>query len=193
MCISRVSTPLTSILINSNKANLKKKCRISEIAKDDKRKFQRFGEPNVLYGKSVQEVERLLMEKGPLITSIQTSSEFKWAHKRLTNREQMFDPKNETDLLDFLTDTEKENFIINPRDCTKIPATASPEARHLIEKLNHQLILIGFGENNRGEQYWLLKNSWGPNSGDNGYLKVYKNDSDNVCGITRELIFVVDM
>ena len=51
-------------------------------------------------------------------------------------------------------------------------------------QLDHGVLLIGYGiENN--VSYWLVKNSWGTDWGENGYirLKMNINDSRGICGI----------
>lgn len=49
------------------------------------------------------------------------------------------------------------------------------------DNLDHGVLLVGFGiENNK--KYWLVKNSWGKDWGDNGYIKIAM-DNNNVCGV----------
>ncbi|CAN2390473.1 Belongs to the peptidase C1 family [Pristimantis euphronides] len=53
---------------------------------------------------------------------------------------------------------------------------------------NHAVIVVGYGtEHNEksGEDidYWLIRNSWGENWGDGGYVKIKRNA--NMCGITE--------
>lgn len=50
----------------------------------------------------------------------------------------------------------------------------------------HAIALIGWGKDKiKNREYWILRNSWGMDWGDNGYFKVYFNDLDSnnyVCG-----------
>ena len=44
--------------------------------------------------------------------------------------------------------------------------------------LNHAVVVVGYEPN-----YWIVKNSWGRNWGDSGYIYMARNQADN-CGIT---------
>lgn len=38
--------------------------------------------------------------------------------------------------------------------------------------MNRAALLIGCGTDDNGEDYWLIKNSWGQDWGENGYIRV---------------------
>lgn len=47
--------------------------------------------------------------------------------------------------------------------------------------LNHGVLAVGYGEN-----YWIVKNSWGASWGDKGYIKIaYKETGAGICGINQ--------
>ncbi|CAA7040911.1 unnamed protein product [Microthlaspi erraticum] len=54
--------------------------------------------------------------------------------------------------------------------------------------LDHAVTAVGYGESTNGTKYWILKNSWGPNWGENGYMRIQKDvkDKEGLCGLAMK-------
>jgi len=49
-------------------------------------------------------------------------------------------------------------------------------------QLNHSVQLVGYGSE-EGKDYWIVRNSWGTNWGEDGYIRILREDPENVrCG-----------
>jgi len=55
--------------------------------------------------------------------------------------------------------------------------------------INHAMLLIGYGSEN-GKNFWILKNSWGPEWGENGYMRLSRHQR-NACGISTAAAFPI--
>lgn len=52
-------------------------------------------------------------------------------------------------------------------------------------KINHGVTVVGYGMTEDDTKYWLVKNSWGENWGEKGYIRILKDSGSTggLCGI----------
>ena len=61
-------------------------------------------------------------------------------------------------------------------------------------QLDHGVLVVGYGKDHISDmEYWIIKNSWGPNWGENGYIRIQRDIEDNrgLCGIAMQPVYPV--
>jgi len=54
--------------------------------------------------------------------------------------------------------------------------------------LDHAVAAVGYGVEN-GEEYYLVRNSWGASWGENGYIKIAAKKGKGICGIQQVSLY----
>ncbi|CRL08267.1 CLUMA_CG020956, isoform A [Clunio marinus] len=59
------------------------------------------------------------------------------------------------------------------------------------ENINHAVLLVGFGVDETHGKYWIIKNSYGKNFGEKGFMRLTR-EIENFCGIRNYVVFPVN-
>ncbi|KAM8708762.1 hypothetical protein ACLKA7_015691 [Drosophila subpalustris] len=54
--------------------------------------------------------------------------------------------------------------------------------------MNHAVAVVGYGKDIKEGDYWLVKNSWGIKRGENGYVRMARNEN-NMCHIASRAVY----
>lgn len=60
-------------------------------------------------------------------------------------------------------------------------------------ELDHGVAIVGYGATVDGTKYWIVKNSWGPEWGEHGYIRMHRgvDAEEGICGITMEASYPI--
>ena len=98
-------------------------------------------------------------------------------------------PRNESALLEAVTTVGPVSVSIDASNSTFHHYSSGVYFNPLCStsNLDHAVLVIGYGTVN-GQDYWLVKNSWGEDWGMDGYIKMARNKNNN-CGIVTEAVY----
>jgi len=51
-------------------------------------------------------------------------------------------------------------------------------------QMDHAVLVVGYGDG-----FWIVKNSWAPNWGENGYVRIADVAGAGICGINQHAVY----
>jgi len=54
--------------------------------------------------------------------------------------------------------------------------------------LDHGVAAVGYGSQG-GQEYYIIRNSWGPSWGDKGYVKLGVVNGAGICGVQSDAVY----
>ncbi|CAH1124318.1 unnamed protein product [Ceutorhynchus assimilis] len=96
--------------------------------------------------------------------------------------------EDESALLEVVATIGPVSVAINADYITYYASGVFEDERCTADGLDHGVLVVGYGTEN-GKDYWIVKNSWGAEWGDEGYFKLARGT--NECGIAEDTVYPV--
>lgn len=117
------------------------------------------------------------------------------------------DNSNIISIIDYHRITEGDEAELQEAIASVGPISVSIDARHSSfyqyssgiynepdcssSDLHHDVLVVGYGTDENGQDYYIVKNWWGPDWGENlGYFRLIRNFSNN-CGIATRAMYPI--
>jgi len=108
-------------------------------------------------------------------------------------------PRNETALLLAVAHQpvsvalDGSGYVFSSWNGTGIYGAAGELCSTSTRDLNHAMTIVGYGTDEHGTKYWLMKNSWGSDWADKGYVKMARDvaSSTGLCGLAMQAYYPV--
>ncbi|CAG5133725.1 unnamed protein product, partial [Candidula unifasciata] len=85
--------------------------------------------------------------------------------------------------LSAVLDASLQSFQIYASGIYSDPSCSSTNVDHVVQ-------IVGYGTTSEGQDYWILKNSWGEGWGEQGYMRIIRGK--NMCGIASGVFYPIN-
>ena len=105
-------------------------------------------------------------------------------YKKLGSSALTWTPVDEDEIKEFLYETGPLAIALNgdPLQTYISGILDVPSSQCPVSKINHGVTMVGYGHDDAsGKDYWIIKNSWGRNWGEQGYCRIKRGSG--TCGV----------